>query len=95
MLFGGSYGGMLAAWHRVRYPQLSLGAVASGAPVDFYPGEEIQQRFAAAVNHTFDAYGGHPRCAASLAASLAAAEAATPAQLSSRLCLRSSTRRFT
>ena len=81
MLFGGSYGGMLAAWHRVRYPQLSLGAVASGAPIDFYPGEEIQQRFAAAVNHTFDAYGGHPRCAASLAASLAAAEAATPAQL--------------
>ena len=30
VLVGGSYGGMLAAWHRVRYPHLSVGAIASG-----------------------------------------------------------------
>jgi len=81
VLFGGSYGGMLAAWHRVRYPQLSRGAVASGAPIDFYPGEGIQQAFAAAVSHTFGTYGGHAGCADALTAALAAADAATPAQL--------------
>lgn len=40
ILFGGSYAGSLTLWFRKLYPQLSVGAIASSAPMqptlDFY-----------------------------------------------------------
>lgn len=55
--FGGSYGGMLAAWMRAKYPQIIIGALAASAPVLQFEGITPCESYNKIVTDTFARYG--------------------------------------
>ncbi|EEC17823.1 prolylcarboxypeptidase, putative, partial [Ixodes scapularis] len=51
--FGGSYGGLLSAWFRIKYPHLITAALASSAPVNMFPGLVPCSTYSIAITEAF------------------------------------------
>lgn len=55
--FGGSYGGMLSSWSRMKFPHVFLGAVASSAPILLFENiDKISNNFFKIVTDTYKRY---------------------------------------
>lgn len=53
VVFGGSYGGMLAAWFRLKYPHVAIGALASSAPILNFENITSPYTFNNIITHDF------------------------------------------
>ncbi|GMP88727.1 hypothetical protein CsSME_00040606 [Camellia sinensis var. sinensis] len=53
IVIGGSYGGMLAAWFRLKYPHIALGALASSAPILYFDDITPQDGYYSIVTKDF------------------------------------------
>ncbi|XP_028777198.1 lysosomal Pro-X carboxypeptidase-like [Neltuma alba] len=53
IVFGGSYGGMLASWFRLKYPHVALGALASFAPILYFDNITPQNGYISIVSKDF------------------------------------------
>ena len=64
--FGGSYGGMLAAWIRMKFPNVVDGAIAASAPVIFFNSVTPLDAFSQIVTNDFK-ITSTPKCASVIA----------------------------
>lgn len=55
--FGGSYGGMLASWFRMKYPHIVQGAIAGSAPIAWFGDLTPCNSFDKTVTEVFGQYG--------------------------------------
>ncbi|CAK9158770.1 unnamed protein product [Ilex paraguariensis] len=53
IVIGGSYGGMLASWFRLKYPHIALGALASSAPILYFDDLTPQNGYYSLVTKDF------------------------------------------
>ncbi|TXG73735.1 hypothetical protein EZV62_002314 [Acer yangbiense] len=53
IVVGGSYGGMLASWFRLKYPHVALGALASSAPILYFDNITSQYGYFSIVTKDF------------------------------------------
>ncbi|PSR86533.1 Lysosomal Pro-X carboxypeptidase [Actinidia chinensis var. chinensis] len=53
IVFGASYGGMLASWFRLKYPHIALGVLASSAPILYFDNITPQNGYYSIVTKDF------------------------------------------
>jgi pimeloyl-ACP methyl ester carboxylesterase len=81
LVVGGSYPGAMSAWYRLKYPHLSVGALASSAVINAYVNmPEFDQQVAASA-----ALSGQ-QCVSALQAATAQLEAQMPGVKGARRC---------
>ncbi|KAK7097322.1 lysosomal Pro-X carboxypeptidase-like isoform X1 [Littorina saxatilis] len=76
---GGSYGGMLSAWMRLKYPNLVLGSLAASAPIWQFEGLAPCGSFYEVVQRTFQT--GSQQCVDNIAYSWGAMTSLWPVEL--------------